>query len=557
MALGPHGLHAEAYRPTVAGRRGMVVSGHPLASLAGMTALQKGGTAFDAAVAVAAALGVVEPNMSGIGGDGFIMVYEGETGRIRVLNATGPAPARATREAYLAGGIPMHGIRSVSVPGIVSGWLQLHAAYGKLARTDVFAPAIELADGGFPVSAKLAQGIAGEPSLAEFPSSRAIFTRDGTPLRTGDILVQSDLASSLGAIAQDGERAYRGFLAKAIGAASEQYDGLIGADDVADFNATWQDSISVDYRGFTVHEAPPNSSGHVLLQMLNLVEEFDVAGLGANTRESVHLMVEAKRLAFADREAYLADPAFVDVPIIGLLSKEYAAERRQRISRERSAETVAAGNPWPYRRSGRRLHTNGDKPSDTTCFAVADRWGNAVCQLQSIQSGFGSGLVAPGTGILLNNRMTYWHLDPDHADCLEPGKRVRHTMNPVMVTRDGKLVLVCGTPGADTQVQTNLQVITHVLDHGYSVVEAVEAPRWRHIQDNTESTIPHTAPDELLLEGRFPTSTAEGLRRQGHPVRVIGDWEGTGSEVMIQLDPATEAKFGAGDPRRDGYAIGW
>src|SRR5579885_3104292 len=186
-----------------------------------------------------------------------------------------------------------------------------------------------------------------------------------------------------------------------------------------------------------------------------------------------------------------------------------------------------------------------------------DRWGNAFCQLQSLQSGFGSGLVVPGTGILLNNRMTYWHLDPDHVDCLAPGKRVRHTMNPVMVTRDNQLVLVLGTPGADTQVQSNLQVLTHVLDAGYTVVEAVEAPRWRHLQNGTESTVPHTCDDELLLEDRFPTDVQHGLKDLGHPVRVLGPWGATGSMMMIQLDPATGALFGAADPRRDGYAVGW
>jgi gamma-glutamyltranspeptidase/glutathione hydrolase len=188
---------------------------------------------------------------------------------------------------------------------------------------------------------------------------------------------------------------------------------------------------------------------------------------------------------------------------------------------------------------------------------VVDQWGNAVCQLQSIQSGFGSGLVAPGTGILFNNRMTYWHLDSDHVDCLAPGKRVRHTMNPVMVTRDGQLVLACGTPGADTQVQTNLQVLTHVLDHHYTVVEAVEAPRWRHLQDGTESTVPHRCVDELLLEQRFDPDTRDDLAGRGHPVRIIGPWEAMGSEVMIQVDPTTGAKFGAADPRRDGYAIAY
>ncbi len=555
--MGPHGVRAEAYRPAIAGREAVVCAGHPLAAEAGMIVLHRGGTAVDAALAVAAALGVVEPNMSGLGGDGFIMIYDRSTRQVRVVNATGPAPARATRAAYLADGIPMKGIRSVSVPGLVSGWLAAHEAYGRLPRHEALEPAIDLAERGFAVSPKLAAGIAADPALAEFPSSRAIFTRDGVPLRAGELLIQRDLASSLRAIATDGGAAfYRGPLARAIHRCSEELGGLLTADDLAAFEASWQDPISVDYRGDRVYEAPPNSSGHVLLQMLNLIEPYDLAALGSNSAAAIHLMVEAKRLAFADREAYLADPAFVDVPIAGLLAKDYARERGAAIDPTHAATSVTAGNPWPHhgpptRRTARLPH------AETTCFVVVDREGNAVCQLQSLQSGFGSGLVVPGTGILLNNRMTYWHLDPDHVDCLAPGKRVRHTMNPVMVTRGDDLILVCGTPGADTQVQTNLQVLTHVLDCGYNVVEAVEAPRWRHLQTPTESTIPHVCVDELLLEARFPKETVDDLRRRGHPVRVIGPWEATGSEMVIQIDPCTGTRYGGADPRRDGYAVGW
>ena len=337
--------------------------------------------------------------------------------------------------------------------------------------------------------------------------------------------------------------------------------------DFAQCRSRWEEPICTSYRGYTVYEAPPNSSGHVLLQELNLVEHFDLKALGCNTAESIHRMVEAKKLAFIDREAFLADPDFVDVPTEGLISKEYAKERVKLIHPDRVATSVQPGDPWKHQQDRskasipRKLPTASERKEDTTCFAVVDRWGNAVCQLQSLQSPFGSSLIAGDTGILLNNRMTYWHLEADHPDCLQPGKRVRHTMNPVMVFKEenGKrrLILVCGTPGADTQVQTNLQVITHVLDFGMTVVEAVEAPRWRHTQNPTESTLPHTCNDELILEGRFPEETRRGLARRGHGLNMIGDWEATGSEMMIQIDPETGALFGAADPRRDGYAIGW
>jgi gamma-glutamyltranspeptidase len=563
-AQGPHGIQFEAYRPVVMARNGMVCSGHPLASQAGISVLQRGGNAVDAAIATAAALNVVEPNMSGIGGDGFIMIYWKQSGSVQVVNATGAAPAAATLEAY-QDGIPMKGIRSVSVPGLLAGWLEAHARYGALTLAQVLEPAVGLAHDGFPVSHRLAEGIAADASLREFPSSRAIFTRDGRPLQAGELLVQRDLAETFRRIAAGGaDEFYRGQTGRTIVACSERYGGLLTMEDLAACRAVWQEPISTTYRGYTVYEAPPNSSGHVLLQELNLVELFDLRSIGCNTAATIHLMVEAKKLAFADREEYLADPDFVDVPIIGLLSKAYARERARLINLERAAPpgTVRPGDPGAFQPQGRpavaRASRRAGAPrEDTTCFVVTDRWGNAVCQLQSLQSGFGSGLVADGTGILLNNRMTYWHLDPQHVDCLEPGKRVRHTMNPVMVFRGDRLFLALGTPGADTQVQTNLQLITHILDFGMTPVEAVEAPRWRHIQSPMESTVPHTAADALNLEARFSEDTVRGLALRGHPLRMIGPWAAVGSAMVIQVDPATGAYWGAADPRRDGYVIGW
>ncbi|MCY4352326.1 MAG: gamma-glutamyltransferase, partial [Gemmatimonadetes bacterium] len=299
--------------------------------------------------------------------------------------------------------------------------------------------------------------------------------------------------------------------------------------------------IAVTYKGYTVYETPPNSSGHILLQELNIVENFDLRALGCNTAESIHLMVEAKKLAFADREKYVADPDWVDVPIDGLLSKDYAKERASYIDLERAAIHVPPGIP--------------ESVEDTTCFCVADSEGNAVCQLQSIQSGWGSSLIAGDTGILLNNRMTYWHLEKDHPNCLMPGKRVRHTMNPVIVTKDDKPVLICGTPGADTQVQTNLQLVTHILDFGLTPQEAVEAPRWRSLQNPMESTVPHTCEEVLQLESRFPTIACEALARKGHDLRYLSNWGGPGNAQAIQIDPETGTLMGGSDPRRDGYAI--
>ena len=575
-AQSPHGIWFEAHRPVVMARNGMVSSGHPLASQAGMTTLQRGGNAVDAAIAVAAALNVVEPQNSGIGGDGYIMVYRKETGKIDVVNGTGAAPYAATREMFADTGIPWDGILSVSVPGLLGAWLSAHERYRSLKLSEVLEPAIDLAHNGFPVSQYLAEDIAATRLLREFPISKAVFAPQGRPLRSGEILYQKDLARTFEKIAEGGgEVFYQGEIARTMVRFSQEQGGLLSMRDLADYRCLWQEPISTSYRGYQVYEAPPNSSGYVLLQELNMVEAFDLKALGCNTAESIHVMVEAKRLAFADRETYMADPDFTEVPIEGLLSKEYARERAALIDPSRALGDVRPGKPEIHRRKGvaQAIDTASPSPTrssrpgqNTTCFVVVDRRGNAVCQLQSLQDHFGSALVAGDTGILLNNRMTYWHLDPNHVNCLQPGKRVRHTMNPVMIfrgsTSDGSpdeadLVLVCGTPGADTQVQTNLQVITHVLDFGMTVAEAVEAPRWRHLQDQTESTEPRAMEDRLTLEGRFPQEIRDGLKERGHTLEILGNWEAWGSEVMIQRDRDSEALFGAADPRRDGYAIGW
>jgi gamma-glutamyltranspeptidase / glutathione hydrolase len=467
-----------------------------------------------------------------------------------VINATGSAPLRATVDSY-GDGIPLSGMRSASVPGLVDGWLQAHERYGRLPLEECLAPAIDLAESGCPVSRNLAVEILGQPLLLSFPSSRAIFAPRGEPLRFGEILVQADLARTLRAIGREGRASfYEGEIARAIVAASERHGGLFQLDDLLGCKAEWQEAIAVTYRGRTVFESPPNSSGHLLLQMLNIVENFDVEALAANGADEIHLMVEAKRLAFADREAFVADPRFTNIPLRGLLDKEYAAGRARLIDFDRAAaRSPAAGDP--------RAFTGRGGVSHTTCFAVADGDGRAVCQIQSLQSFMGSALVLEDTGILLNNRMTYWHLEDGHVNQLQPGKRVRHTMNTVMVFRDGGLFMVHGTPGADTQTQTNLQVLTHVIDHGMNITEAVEAPRWRHIGRGTESTVPHGEADTLNLEARFPRDVATELARRGHPVATIGPWEAMGSEVMIRVDRQNGAFHGACDPRADGYAIGY
>jgi gamma-glutamyltranspeptidase/glutathione hydrolase len=550
----------------------MVCAGQPLAAQAGMAILQKGGNAVDAAIGTAAALNVVEPNMSGIGGDGYIMIYNKAQNKIDICNATGAAPYATDLARYQAEGIPQKGIRSVSVPGLLDGWLAAHDKYATLKLSELFAAAIDLADNGFPVSHVLSQVIAADSLLQEFPTSQAIFAPGGKPPKPGVVLYQKDLAKTFQAIAEGGRDAfYQGPIAEAMVKFCQEQGGLLSMKDLADCRSRWEEPISTTYKGYSVYEAPPNSSGHILLQELNMVEQFDLRSMGCSTAESIHMMVEAKKLAFIDREAYMADPDHTDVPTLGLISKEYAKERAKLIDPDRAADPTH-GDPWVFQGSSGdagRVTAGSVQEEDTTCFVIVDRWGNSVCQLQSIQSSLGSSLVAGDTGILLNNRMTYWHLDPDHVDCLQPGKRVRHTMNPVMVFNGdgpasmgkpagtGSLMLVCGTPGADTQVQTNMQVITHLIDFGMTVSEAVEAPRWRNSHSPTESNVPHTCDNLLHMESRFGLDVRQALESRGHQLNMMPDWGAQGSEMMIQVDSESGALQGAADPRRDGYAIGW
>ena len=565
MAKTPHGIEFDAYRPVVMARNGMVCAGHPLASQAGISILQKGGNAIDAAIATAAALNVVEPLMSGIGGDGFIMIYEQSSGQIQISNGTGAAPYGATLEHYQSTGIPQKGILSVSIPGLVHSWLDAHEKYGLLPLKEILSPAMDLAENGFPVTHYLAQAIASDRLLCEFPTSKAIFTKNDIPLKAGEILFQRNLAKTLNLIAEEGREAfYQGPIARDLVDFSNSLGGLLTEKDFRDCSARWQLPISTYYKGFNIYEAPPNSSGHVLLQELNILEEFDLSATGCNTSESIHLMVEAKKLAFLDREAYVADPDYINVPVEGLISKEYAKERAKLIDPDQASELFKAGDPWVFQTtknkkgSYNRSGTLVTEQEDTTCFVVADQWGNAVCQLQSLQSAWGSSLVAGDTGILLNNRMTYWHLDANHVDCLRPGKRVRHTMNPVMVTRGRNLHLVLGTPGADTQVQSNMQVLSHIIDFGMTVSEAIEAPRWKSNQSPTESNIPHTCKNELLLEGRYSNEICAQLEKLGHAIRVVDAWDGiVGREMIIKVDPDNQVLHGAADPRYDGYTVGW
>ena len=565
----PHGLIGEAYRPPKIGSKGAVVANHTMATQAGMRILQRGGNAVDAAIAVAFALGAAEPQGSSIGGDGFVMVHMAANATVEIVNGTGAAPLAATADKY-KDGIPHTGILGTSVPGIVDALLSAHEKYGILTLAQCLEPAIELCEDGVPVSDFQSRMAALNPVLRSSSTSGPVFAPKGNWLKPGEIRRNPDLARTYKQISDQGRDAfYKGDIAREIARYSEEHDGLLTYEDLKRHEVEWQVPISINYRGRTVYEAPPNSSGHVLLQELAMFEKFDPKQYGYMTTESVQLMIEAKKLAFADREAYLADPNYVDVPIEGMLNAEYLAERAALIDIEQAAADVVEGDPWPFmdrvpdsakkHRRGGRLHSAG---TDTTHFCVVDRWGNSVGELQSIQTMFGSCVIGGSTGILMNNRMTYWHLEPDHIDYLNPGQRVRHTMNPVMVfskpvEEGGKLELVCGTPGADTQVQTNFQMVTSIFDYGLNVAEAIDGPRWTHNQAGMGSASPRSTTDVLQIENRAGSEVIEGLKKRGQPVEYTGAWGGAGSEGAIQVDLGNGTLFAASDPRREGDAQVW
>jgi gamma-glutamyltranspeptidase / glutathione hydrolase len=568
-AHSPHGLIGEAYRPPKIGSKGAVVANHTLATQAGMRILHQGGNAVDAAIAVAFALGPAEPQGSSIGGDGFVMVHMAQNATVEVANGTGAAPLAATADKY-PDGIPHDGILGTSVPGILDALLSAHDKYGTMSLAKCLEPAIELCEDGVPVSEFQSRIMAQHPVLRSSSTSGPVFAPNGNWLKPGEIRRNPDLAGTYRQIIDHGRDAfYEGDIAREIARYSEAQDGLLTYEDLKRHKVEWQAPISINYRGRTVYEAAPNTSGHVLLEELGMFEQFDPKQYGYMTAESIQLMVEAKKLAFADREAYVADPNYVDVPIEGLLNAEYLADRAQLIDIEKAAMNVAEGDPWAFmdrspdsgkkHRRGGRVHAAG---SDTTHFCVVDRWGNSVGELQSIQTSFGSCVIAGSTGILMNNRMTYWHLDPDHIDYLNPGQRVRHTMNPVMVftkpvEEGGRLELVYGTPGGDTQVQTNLQILTSVFDYGLNVAEAIDGPRWTHHQPNTGSVYPYPPTDSLDIEDRAGFEVIDSLKGRGQQIGNTSTWGGAGSEGAIQVDQDNGTLFAASDPRREGDAQVW
>ena len=538
-----------ATRSVVMARHGVIATSQPLASAAGLAVLQEGGNAIDAAVTAAAVLAVVEPMMNGIGGDLFAIVHDGRTKTLSGLNASGRAGSGATPEAFAALGLkemPVRGPLAVTVPGVVDGWNELLKAHGTITLARALAPAIAYAREGFAVSEIIAdQWIAEERLLAQDPEAAATFLPGGRAPRAGQVFANPRLASTLEIIAKDGRDAfYRGSIAQKIAADLARRGGHVTAADLAAHHADWITPISTNYRGYDVYELPPNNQGFVALEMLNILEGFDLKSLGHNSAEYLHLMVEAKRIAFADRNAYLADPAFVpDAVLRRLLSKEYAAQRRAEIDRSHAAAdykpgTMPGGIPAPRYDDV----IDGRDHGDTIYLTAADDKGNVISLIQSLFESFGAGIVAGDTGIVLHDRGAGFRLDAGHPDRIAPWKRPMHTLVPAMVMKDGKPWLSFGVMGGDMQPQGHAQIVANLIDFGMNVQEAGEAARFRHM------------PAGLALESAISAEARAGLTARGH--RVIERRGAYGGFQGILIDPATGVLMAGSDPRKDGLAIG-
>ena len=534
-------------RPIIVARNGLVASGHPLASQAGLGVLQRGGNAVDAAIAASAVSAVVRPFATGIGGDLFALVYDSRERTVHAINASGPAPGRATRGLFAERGldvIPQHGPLAIETPGGVAGWSLAAERFGTRPLRELLRDAIDYAEGGFAASAGLVQAVgAGVAAVGGQPGWRDTFMVDGRPPRLGETVRYPRLARSLRAVAEGGvDEFYRGSFARELAAGVEAAGGLLEADDLGSCRAELVEPIVGSYRGYRVYEQPPVSQGVILLLQLGILDGLELAGMGHLSADAVHHMVEAKKLAFEARLRWYGDPAWRENPTTIALDPDFLARCRRSIDRRRAAERV-------------ELPVLAGVGADTTFLTTADRDGNVVTMIQSLYSQWGSGAVAGKTGIVMNNRLSGFVLDPAHPNALEPGKRTIHTLNSYMLFRDGRPFLAGGTPGGDDQVQVSLQVITGIVDYGLDVQEAIEAPRWSSVPGTAPWSRPEQTPYGLRLEGGMPVGLAQALGGRGHCVETAP--AGIGSAKVIMVDPATGALLGAADPRREAYAVGW
>jgi gamma-glutamyltranspeptidase / glutathione hydrolase len=521
--------------------QGMVATSQPLASQVGLEILKRGGNAVDAAIAVAAMLNVTEPNMTGIGGDCFAMIYTAKSKKLEALNASGRCPKALTLDHFVAKKItqmPLSGMETITVPGAFDGWLTLLEKYGTMKLADLMAPAISYAENGFPVMEKISADWEPEVGkLKQDPAAAATYLVDGGAAKPGTIFAQKNLAKTFRTLVKGGRDAYyRGEIARAIVDYCQKHGGFLAIEDFAAQKSNWVEPISTTYRGYTLNELPPNNQGLTALIILNILEGLDLKGMRNDPGLYYHTIVEATKIAFADRNRFIADPAFAKVPVKELISKEYAVKRRALLDPKKAIDPPKYGDV--------------SMGSDTTYFTVVDKDRNAVSFINSLFNSFGSGIVAGETGIMLHNRGSGFSLDPNHPNKLEPGKRPFHTLIPAMVLKDGKLLMSYGVMGGDIQAQGHSQVLINLVDRGMNLQQAIDAPRIRYISGKgvmLEDTLPPSVISELVQRGHERVLPPEGIKHRA--------LMGGGQAIMI--DPDTGALSGASDPRKDGLAIGY
>lgn len=557
------GAPAYASRSPVIALKGAAATSQPLATQVALDVLKAGGSAVDAAIAANAALGLMEPTGNGIGGDLFALVWDPRTQKLHGLNAAGAAPRgltlaqlqarlKARNEGALPTAMPVAGSLSVTVPGTVGGWFALHERFGNLPMEEVLAPAIGYARDGFAVSPVIADLWAmnfrrfgrNAALIEERGNAAALFLPEGRAPKAGEVFRNPDLAETLNLIAQGGEDAfYRGPIARTIDAYMKRIGGPLRYADFAAYRPEWVEPVSTNYRGYDVWQIPPSTQGVIVLEMLNILEGYDLKAMGFDSADRLHVMTEAKKLAFADRARFLADPAKTAVPAAGLIDKNYAAERRALIDMTRAAPAeVDPGQPIFER-------------ADTIYLTVADESGMMVSLIQSNYAGMGSGLVPDGLGFMLQNRGAQFSLDASHPNAYAPGKRPFHTIIPGFVSRDGQPWLSFGVMGGGMQPQGQVQVLSNIIDFGMDVQLAGDAPRWRHMGGPDPGNADEGEANTLFLERGYSTATIGELERRGHKIKIGG--EDVGGYQAILKNPQNGAYWAASEMRKDGQAGGY
>ena len=535
-------------RSVVIAKNGIVATSHPLAAQAGLDILKAGGNAADAAIAANAMIGLVEPMSCGIGGDLFVIYWDAKTQKLYGLNASGRSPLKLTRETFKQKGlteIPTYGPLSWSVPGCVDGWDELRRRFGTMRFDKLLESSIQYANEGVPVPEVIAGYWSGsEARLQEWPDSVKTYLPNGRAPKLGEVFRNPRLGATYRAIAHHGRDAfYKGDTAKQIVAFSEKNGGYFSLDDFTKHTSEWIDPVSTSYRGYDVWELPPNGQGIAVLEMLNVLEQFDVKSLGHNSGELLHLLVEAKKLAFADRAKFYADPAFNKLPVKELISKSYAKMQRARIRLDQAATNVPAGDP-------KLAH------GDTIYLTVVDKDRNCCSLIQSNYYGFGSQVVPGDVGFAMQNRGTLFALDDEHLNRFEPGKRPFHTIIPAMVTKDGKPYFCFGVMGGDMQPQGHVQVLLNVIDFGMNVQAAGDAARVCHYGSQTPTGDPMDANGgSVAIEGGISSDAAKILKSKGHSV--VRSPGGYGGYQGILIDWHNGVLHGATEPRKDGAAVGY